>query len=109
MIDMMTRKLVGEATRLGQTAEGMIVKMIAETTDETTDEMIDENETDIEMIPKTDMKTTVIGRIPVQFLTYHSLNIHRPPPAKIRVDNLHYDLTEDDIYVSPIYLTHCSH
>lgn len=22
-----------------------------------------------------------------------------PPPAKIRVDNLHYDLTEDDLYV----------
>ena len=23
-----------------------------------------------------------------------------PPPAKIKVENLHYDLTEDDIYVS---------
>lgn len=22
-----------------------------------------------------------------------------PPPAKIRVDNLHYDLTEEDLYV----------
>ena len=25
-----------------------------------------------------------------------------PPPAKLRVENLHFELTEDDIYVSPL-------
>lgn len=34
------------------------------------------------------MLTGNFGRIPA------------PAPAKLRVDNLHYDLTEDDLYVS---------
>lgn len=28
-----------------------------------------------------------------------SRSLRKPPPAKIRVDNLHYDLTEEDLYV----------
>lgn len=36
----------------------------------------------------------------------HLHGFRDPPPAKIRVENLNYELTEDDIYVRFILLLH---
>lgn len=61
---------------------------------------------DVETTVKTPTKIaigTVIGKRPTvsppmgRLLTGYS---EPPPVAKLRVDNLHYDLTEDDLYVS---------